>query len=78
MCTNWCAPGVCPGAPSFLTYINGIAELSLSAESKLVIYADDILFYRPIRQLLQHDVNHLTTNDDYIHHRNLAACYQLV
>ena len=34
----------------FLIYINGITELPLSPESKLVMYADDILLYRPIRQ----------------------------
>ena len=34
----------------FLICINGIAELPLSPESKLVMYADDILLYRHIRQ----------------------------
>ena len=29
----------------FLIFINGIAELPLSPESKLVMYADDILLY---------------------------------
>ena len=48
----------------FLIYINGIAELPLSPGSKLVIYADDVLLYRPIRQasdfqLLQQDVDAL-------------------
>ena len=48
----------------FLIYINGIAELPLSPESKLVMYADDILLYRPIRQAsdyqrLQQDVEAL-------------------
>ena len=32
----------------FLIYINGIDELPLSPESKLVMYADDILVCRPI------------------------------
>ena len=45
----------------FLIYINGIA---VSPESKLVMYADDILLYRAIRQasdyqLLQQDVEAL-------------------
>ena len=48
----------------FLIYINGITELPLSPESKLVMYTDDILLYRPIRQPsdyqpLQQDVKHL-------------------
>ena len=48
----------------FLIYINGITELPLSPESKLVMYADDILLYRPIRQAsdyqrLQQDVEAL-------------------
>ena len=41
-----CAPGVCIlGSLLFLIYINGTAELPLSPESKLVMYADDILLY---------------------------------
>ena len=41
-----------------LLLLNGIAELyiPLSAESKLVMYADDILLYSPIRY------KHLTIN----------------
>ena len=57
----------------FLTYINGIAELPLSPENKLVMYADDILLYRPIRQasdyqLLQQDVEALGewANNNYL------------
>jgi len=34
----------------FLIYINRIAELTLSPESKLVMYADNILLFRPIMQ----------------------------
>ena len=46
----------------FLIYINDINDLSLSAGSKLVLYADDILLYRPILSgndyaLLQQDVD---------------------
>ena len=33
----------------FLIYIDDIADMGLSAGSSLVIYADDILLYRPIR-----------------------------
>ena len=57
----------------FLIFINGIAELPLSPESKLVMYADDILLYRPIRQaydyqLLQQDVEALGewANNNYL------------
>ena len=57
----------------FLIYINGIAELPLLPESKLVMYADDILLYRPIRQayyyqLLQQDVEALGewANNNYL------------
>ena len=57
----------------FLIYINGITELPLSPESKLVMYADDILLYRPIRQAsdyqrLQQDVEALGkwANDNYL------------
>ena len=55
----------------FLIYINGIAELPLSPGSKLVIYADDVLLYRPIRQasdfqLLQQDVDALGAYNNYL------------
>ena len=57
----------------FLIYINGITELPLLSESKLVMYADDILLYRPIRQAsgyqrLQQDVEALRTwaNNNYL------------
>ena len=38
------------GSLLFLIYINGIAELPLSLGSKLVMYTDNILLYRPIGQ----------------------------
>ena len=60
-CHFQCAPGFCPARPSFLI---GIAELPLSPESKLVMYADNILLCRPNRQAsdyqhLQQDVEAL-------------------
>ena len=46
----------------FLIYIDDIAHIPLSEESKLVLYADDILLYHPISspwdyELLQRDVD---------------------
>ena len=48
----------------FLIYINNVNDLILSPGSKLVLYADDILLYRPIVSkndytLLQRDVDAL-------------------
>ena len=33
----------------FLLYINGVTYLQLSQGSKLILYADDILLYKPIK-----------------------------
>ena len=49
----------------FLIYIDDIADMELSAGSSLVIYADDILLYRPIRtsgdySALQDDIDALS------------------
>jgi len=33
----------------FILYINEVAKLPLTADSKLAMYADDILLYRPVR-----------------------------
>jgi len=46
----------------FLIYIDDITKLSLSDGTKLILYADDLLLYRPIscpqdHHLLQHDVD---------------------
>jgi len=46
----------------FLIYIDDITKLSLSDGTKLILYADDLLIYRPIscpqdHHLLQHDVD---------------------
>ena len=46
----------------FLIYIDGITEVELSNNSRLVLYADDVLIYSPIScytdyQLLQGDIN---------------------
>ena len=60
----------------FLIYVDGLAKLTLSDGSHMVLYADDLLLFRPIRgnedfHQLQHDIslvenwvkcNHLTLN----------------
>ena len=48
-----------------MTYINDITQINLSVGSKLVIYADDILLYRPISSIedycaLQADIDALS------------------
>ncbi len=48
----------------FLVYIDDISTVNISDGSKIVLYADDILLYRPISspgdlQYLQHDVDQL-------------------
>ena len=49
------------GSLLFLIYIDDIVKVTLSEGSKLVLYANDVLLYRPIRtnkdySALQHDV----------------------
>ena len=38
----------------FLIYINNIDDIPLSPGTKLVIYADDVLLYKPIRSAVDH------------------------
>jgi len=38
----------------FLIYINDIDNIPLSPGTKLVIYADDVLLYKPIRSAVDH------------------------
>ena len=50
----------------FLVYIDNISQVNLSPGSKLVLYADGILLYRPISsvndyQMLQADIDALST-----------------
>ena len=44
----------------FLLYINGLEEVPLSAGTKFILYADDILVYKPIYSL---DDHHLFQSD---------------
>ena len=64
---------VYPKVPSLVlccssyNYIDDIADVSLSDGSKIVLYADDILLYRPISlpvdfKLLQRDIDAVETN----------------
>jgi len=48
----------------FLIYINHVSSLTLTDGSKLTMYADDILLYKPIRQ--PEDYNGLQTDIDAI------------
>ena len=52
----------CMGPLLFLIYIDSISQIHLSNNSKLVLYADDILLYKTISEAcdfscLQEDVN---------------------
>jgi len=61
--SNLFAPqGSILGPLLFIIFINSISDLPLSPGAKLVLYADNILLYKPINSpndvlLLQHDVN---------------------
>ena len=50
----------------FLIYINDLTDLDISTGSKIVLYADDILLYRPVSSdsdfvSLQRDINMIQT-----------------
>ena len=54
------------GSLLFLLYINVLEEIPLSAGTKFVLYADDVLVYKPISSLDDHhlfqgDLNAITT-----------------
>lgn len=48
----------------FLVYINGVCNLPFEPSTKLVLYADDILMYRPLSSLA--DFNHLQNDIDIL------------
>ena len=58
--TSWVPQGSVLGPLLFLLYINGLEEIALSPGTKFVLYADDILLYKPIRTLEDH---HLFQSD---------------
>ena len=58
----------------FLFYINTVSSLPFSAATRVVLYADDILLFKPISfqadyRDLQQDINLLA---DHVHHCHLA------
>ena len=69
----------------FLIYVDGVMNLPISGGSKLVLYADDILLYRPISSqedyaLLQRDIDNIDSwvSDNYLQF-NVAKCkYMLI
>ena len=57
--------GSAVGPLLFLIYIDGIKSITLSPDSHLTLYADDMLLYRSISSsadcaLLQDDINRIT------------------
>ena len=62
------------GPLRFLFYINTVSSLPFFASTRIVLYADDILLFKPISfqddyRDLQQDINLLA---DYVHHCHLA------
>ena len=73
-----------PGPLLFLIYINYVSSLSLSDGSKLTMYADDILLFKPIRYQedyydLQDDINtiHLCIKSSFLT-LNAAKCKYII
>ena len=64
----------------FLVYIDGVTDLPLSEASQLVLYADDILLYRPIKcqsdySVLQQEMNAINSwvEDNHLQF-NISKC----
>ena len=69
----------------FLLYINGLEEVPLSAGTKFVLYADDILVYKPICSVDDHHLfqSDLSAISNWLAHNcmnlNAAKCkYMLI
>ena len=68
----------------FLTYINCVANLRLSEGTRLSLYADDILLWKPIKQdsdyiHLQADLNLISSNISNLHlSLNATKCKYIV
>ena len=60
----------------FLLYINGLEEVSLSAGTKFVLYADDILVYKPIYSLDDHHLFHFWPPKDFIYMHRLTVHFK--
>ena len=56
----------------FLVYINGVCNLPFEPSTKLVLYADDILMYRPLSSLA--DFNHLQNDIDILDEWTESQC----
>ena len=78
------AQGSVLGPLLFLIYVDSISQLRLSNNSKLIMYADDILLYKTILMLtdyteLQEDINHIfdwsTSNEMSF---NISKCKQML
>jgi len=72
-----CTQGSVLGPLLFLIYINDVMDLNLSEGSSLVLYADDILLYRPVTSEayfvgLQSEVNMQHSWLDISHKRSLV------
>ena len=67
----------------FLVYVDGVMDLPLSEVSQLVLYADDILLYRPIKcqsdySALQHEINTNSWVEDNHLQFNVSKCKHML
>ena len=68
----------------FLVYIDGVTDLPLSEACQLVLYADDILLYRPIKcqsdySVLQQEINAINSwvEDNHLQF-NISKCKHML
>ena len=67
----------------FLVYIDGVTDLPLSEASQLVLYADDILLFRPIKcqsdySVLQQEINTNSWVEDNHLQFNISKCKHML
>ena len=81
--TSGVPQGSVPGPLLFSIYINSITEVSLSSQSRRVLYADDALLYRPISHpddflAVQSDINAIKVwSDEHLLQLNPTKCMQI-